>query len=55
MTSLCVCVSPPLITFEPHVDFHEVWYRGNAIQGDLDAVTFNPISSTIFKWLRFKC
>jgi len=36
------------------VDFHEIWYGGNAIQGDLDAVIFNPISSTILKWLRFK-
>jgi hypothetical protein len=36
------------------VDFHEIWYGGNAIEGDLDAVVFNPISSTILKWLRFK-
>jgi hypothetical protein len=36
------------------VDFHEIWYRGIAIQGDLNAVIFNPISSTILKWLRFK-
>jgi hypothetical protein len=35
------------------VDFHEIWYGGNAIQGDLDSVIFNPISSTILKWLRF--
>jgi hypothetical protein len=27
------------------VDFHEIWYRGNAIQGDLDAIIFNPIAS----------
>jgi hypothetical protein len=37
------------------VDFHEIWYGGNAIQGDLEAMVFNPIpSSTILKWLRFK-
>jgi hypothetical protein len=30
------------------------WYGGNAIQGDLDAIIFNPIASTIFKLLRFK-
>jgi hypothetical protein len=36
------------------VDFHEIWYGGNAIQGDLDAVITNPISSTILKWLRFR-
>jgi hypothetical protein len=29
-------------------------YVCNAIQGDLDAVILNPISSTILKWLRFK-
>jgi hypothetical protein len=36
------------------VDFHEIWYGGNAIQGDPDAIIFNPISSTILKWLMFK-
>jgi hypothetical protein len=34
--------------------FHEIWYRGNVIQGDLDAVIFNPISSTTLKWFWFK-
>jgi hypothetical protein len=36
------------------VDFHEGWYGGNAIQGDLDAIFFNPIASIILKVLRFK-
>jgi hypothetical protein len=36
------------------VDYHEIWYGGNAIRGDFDAVIFNPISSTILKQLRFK-
>jgi hypothetical protein len=45
---------PPLLTFELLGRVHEIWYGGNAIQGDLDAVTFNPISSTILKWLRVK-
>jgi hypothetical protein len=36
------------------VDFHEIWYGDNAIQGGLNAVIFNPISSNILKWLRFK-
>jgi hypothetical protein len=31
------------------VDFHELWYRGNATEGDFDAVIFNPISSTILR------
>jgi hypothetical protein len=39
---LSVC--PPLMTSELLVEFHEIWYGGNAIQGDLDAVIFNPIA-----------
>jgi hypothetical protein len=35
-------------------DCHEIWYGGHAIQGDLYAVTFNPIFSTILKWLKFE-
>jgi hypothetical protein len=36
------------------VDFHENWYGGNAIQGDLDAIISNYIASIILKLLRFK-
>jgi hypothetical protein len=36
------------------VDIRDIWYGANAIQVDLDAIIFNPISSTILKWLRFK-
>jgi hypothetical protein len=36
------------------VDFHEIWYGGNAIQGDLDGIIFNPIVSIILKSVRFK-
>jgi hypothetical protein len=36
------------------VDFHEIWYGDNAIQGDLGAIIFNPISSTVWKWLKLK-
>jgi hypothetical protein len=32
----------------------ETLYRGDATEGDLDAVTFNSIASTILKWLGFK-
>jgi hypothetical protein len=28
--------------------------EGDAIQRDLDAIIYNPIASTILKWLRFK-
>jgi hypothetical protein len=36
------------------VDFHDIWWGGDAIQGHLDAIIFNPIASTTLKWLRFK-
>jgi hypothetical protein len=36
------------------MDFHEIWYGGIAIQGELDAIIFNPIASTILKWLNIK-
>jgi hypothetical protein len=32
---VCLCV-PPLLN--RLVEFHEIWYEGNAIQGDLDAI-----------------
>jgi hypothetical protein len=35
-------------------DIHEIWLGGDAIKGDLDAVIFILIVSTILKWLRFK-
>jgi hypothetical protein len=35
-------------------DFHETWYGGNAIQGDLDALIFSSIDSIVLKLLRFK-
>jgi hypothetical protein len=36
------------------VDIHEIWKADDAIQEDLDVIIFNPIASTILKWLRFK-
>jgi hypothetical protein len=52
---VCVCLLCPQLTiFEPLGRFNEIWYGGNAIQGDLDVIIFNPISSTILKWLRLK-
>jgi hypothetical protein len=36
------------------VHFHEIWYGGNAIQGDLDVIIFNRKASIILKLLRFK-
>jgi prolipoprotein diacylglyceryltransferase len=36
------------------LDFHEIWYGGNAIQGDLDVIIFIPIVSIILQWSRFK-
>jgi hypothetical protein len=40
--SVCLSVCPPLITFETLGRFREIWYGGNAIKGDLDAIIFNP-------------
>jgi hypothetical protein len=31
------------------VDFHEIWYGGDAIEANLDAIILNPIASTIVK------
>jgi hypothetical protein len=36
------------------VDLYDIWYGGDAIQGDLDVIIFNSIASIILKWLRFK-
>jgi hypothetical protein len=36
------------------VDFHVIWWAGDAIEGDIDAIIFNPIASRILKWLRFE-
>jgi membrane-anchored glycerophosphoryl diester phosphodiesterase (GDPDase) len=41
-------------SFELLVDFHKTWQRGDVIQGDFDVMIFNPIASTILKWLRFE-
>jgi hypothetical protein len=45
-----VCL--PLITFNHFLDFHEIWYEGNAIQGHLNAIIFTPIAPIILKLLR---
>lgn len=36
------------------MDFNAIWYVGDAIQVDLDAIIFDPVVSTILKMLRFK-
>jgi hypothetical protein len=36
------------------IDFYEIQYGGHAIEGDLDAVLYNPLISTIPKWQTFK-
>jgi hypothetical protein len=51
---VCLSVCPPLITSEPLGRVHEICYRGNAIQGDLDEIIFNPIGSIILKLLNLK-
>jgi hypothetical protein len=47
-----VCLSP-LSTFEPVGNFYEIYYGGRAIEGDLNAIIFNPVASTILKWQIF--
>jgi hypothetical protein len=32
------------------INVHDIWSGGDAIQGDLDAILFNPICSSILKW-----
>jgi hypothetical protein len=49
---LCVCPPPPT-TFEPTGIFSEVHYEGSATEGDLDAMIFNAIASTIPDWWMF--
>jgi hypothetical protein len=36
------------------MELHDIGQEDDAIQGDLDAIIFNPIASTILKWLGFK-
>jgi hypothetical protein len=52
--SVCMYVCPPLITSELIVNFYEMWYRDNSIQGYLDAIIIIPIASITLKLLRFR-
>jgi hypothetical protein len=45
---------PPQITLNQVVDLYEIQLGGHAIEGDLDAVLFNPVPSTITKWRTFE-
>jgi hypothetical protein len=36
------------------IDLYEILYEGDAIEGDLDAILFNAVASTIPKWRTFK-
>jgi hypothetical protein len=47
-------MSVALIPLNRLVNIHDIWYGGNAIQVNLSAVIFNPISSTILRRLRFR-
>jgi hypothetical protein len=51
---LALSINHVCISFEPLGRFNEIWYGGNAIQGDFDAIIFIRIVSAIFKWLLFK-
>jgi hypothetical protein len=39
---MCVCVPANKFWTAWYVDFLDIWYRGNAIHVDLDAIIFNP-------------
>jgi hypothetical protein len=54
MTSLSVHLCLPLITFERIGNFYKIRHGSHAIGDDLDSIIFNPIASTILKWLRFR-
>jgi hypothetical protein len=36
------------------IDFYEIQHRGHVIEGDLDAIHFNPATSSVSKWRAFK-
>jgi hypothetical protein len=50
---VCLSVCPPPITSELY-GIHEIWFGGNDIQWDLDAMIFNAMASVTLKLLRFK-
>jgi hypothetical protein len=55
--SVCLSVRlsvSSLITLNQLVHFYEIQYGGHAINGNLDAVRFNPVPSTIPKWRTYK-
>jgi hypothetical protein len=49
LLSVRLCV-PPLITFKTIDRFYEIQQGGHAIEGDLDAINYNPITLMILKW-----
>jgi hypothetical protein len=44
----------PLITLNQSVEFYEIWFAGDAVEYDLDAILFNLVASVIPKWRTFK-
>jgi hypothetical protein len=54
MTTLSVCLSDSHQLLNRLVDFQEIWYGRDDIEGDHDAIIFNPTASTVLKWLRFR-
>jgi prolipoprotein diacylglyceryltransferase len=47
-------VCPPIVTSENLVNLHDIWKGGDSIQGGVNVIIFNPITSNVLKWLRFK-
>jgi hypothetical protein len=44
----CLCVCPPFHKrLNQFVDFYDIQYGGHVFEGDLDAIPFNSVASTI--------
>jgi hypothetical protein len=50
---LFVCVSA-LITLEQTGNFYKIEQGGHGIEGNLEAVIFNPVALTFLKWRAFR-
>jgi hypothetical protein len=38
------------LPWNKRVDFYEIRWRGNVMEGDFDAIIFHPVASTIPQW-----
>jgi hypothetical protein len=52
-SSSCLCLSACQV-LNQLVHFYTIHYEGHDIEGDLEAIPFNPVPSTIPKWQTFE-